>query len=141
MDSKSNVRCFVFRINGVTATTPTLGIVAGTNYELDWRRIGSQMQVRLNGVLLHTFYYVLNFVDALDVLCGGAGTRSRIDLYRMRFISATINRDWSADGVTSGTVFPELIAGSNGTLTNFAGNPWKAEATINTIDNPIIPGK
>ena len=129
------------RTAGTSYNSDASGIVAGNINTVQWEWSATQTFVRLNGVLVTTFPYLIPTADAFTQLGGYASSpdyvASRIDIYRIQIISASLNRDWNADGVIGGTVFPELIAGDNGTLTNFAGNPWKTEVTINTLDNPI----
>lgn len=129
------------RTNSTSYNSTASGIVAGAVNTIQWEWTATQTHVRLNGVLVTTLPYLVPAATAFTQIGGYFSTPnyivSRLDIYRIQIISASINMDWTADGVTSGTVFPETVGGNDGTLTNFVGNPWKSEATINTIDNPI----
>lgn len=126
-----------FRSAGTVYSSAATTISLGTVYTVEYQRVGSQTRLKLGGVTITTLGYVVAMATPFTRLGSSASSRSRVDIYQVEVISASVNRNWDADGVTSGTVFPELVAASNGVLTNFAGNPWKAEATINTLDNPI----
>jgi len=128
---------FVYRANGTTYNSAAAGIIAGGTYEIEIEGFVSSTVYRLNGAVNTTKGFVITQSQPFTRLGSSATTRSRIDIYETQITSPTVNHHWDADGVTSGTVFPDVVGGNDGILTNFAGNPWKAEATINTIDNPI----
>lgn len=143
--TNSNDRFFVnftsglisFRAAGTAYNSTASGIVAGNVNIVKYSRVGSVTRFHLNGVQVSQLGYVVALPAAFNLLAGHTTITSRLDLYHAKITNSTINRDWNANGVTSGTVLPELVAAQDGTLSNFVGNPWKAEATINTIDNPI----
>jgi hypothetical protein len=144
-ESNTNNRFFVnpttgriaFRSAGTVYNSNVVTINNGTICTVEYQRVGSQTLIKLNGTTVTTLGYVVTMATPFTRLGSSSTSRTRVDLYQVEVISSTVNMNWNADGVTSGTVFPDLIAGNNGVLTNFAGNPWKAEATINTISNPI----
>jgi hypothetical protein len=79
-------------------------------------------------------------IDNLEHIGRYLTTYSNFDLYYVRVWDATTNRHYSADGVTSGTVLPELINPvTSGNLVNFTGNPWVNDELF-TLPTTIVPG-
>jgi len=129
-----------FRANGTAYNSAASGITAGVVNIVKYQRVGSVTRFFLNGTQVTQNGFVVALPAAYNLLGGASTTSSRLDLYYAKITTGTINRDWNATGVTSGTEFPELIANEDGTLTNFAGNPWKAEPTFLTLTNPMVAG-
>lgn len=62
------------------------------------------------------------------------------DLYSLRVWDGTVDRNYSADGITSGTVLPDLNnSANNGTLVNFSATPWVNDELF-TLPATITPG-
>jgi hypothetical protein len=62
------------------------------------------------------------------------------DLYTLRMWDASVDRLYSAAGITSGTVLPELNnAANNGTLVNFPASPWINDELF-TLPETVTPG-
>lgn len=126
-----------FRASGTAYSSAASGIVAGNINKIRYSRVGTVTRFHLNDVQVTQLGYVVALPAAYNLLGGASTTSSRLDLYYAKITSATVNRNWNANGITSGTVLPDIVSAQDATLIDFAGNPWKAEATINAIDNPI----
>jgi len=126
-----------FRAGGTAYSSAASGIVAGNINKVRYSRVGAVTRFHLNDVQITQLGYVVALPAAYNLIGGASTTSSRLDLYYAKITSATVNHDWNANGITSGTVLPDIVSAQDGTLIDFAGNPWKSEATINTIDNPI----
>jgi len=146
--STSNNRFYVnfttgvlsFRSAGTSYNSAASGITAGSVHTVRYSRVGTVTRFHLNGVQVTQLGYTVSMATAFTNIGGYATVSSRLDLYRLRVTSASVNRDWNADGITSGTVLFDDVGSSDATLTNFAGNPWKTEPTILTLTDPMVAG-
>lgn len=79
-------------------------------------------------------------MDGFNVLGMSGGTYKSLDLYEFQFTGNGVDRRYLTDGITSGTVLPDVNnAANNGTLINFTGNPW-VDDSLAVLPNPMVLG-
>lgn len=128
------------RMSGTAYNSAASGITAGSTHIVRFSRVGTQTRFHLNGVQVSFLPYVVNVPVAMTLLCGQGTTSNRVDFYYAKVTSASVNRDWNANGITSGTVLPDIVSAQDATLINFTGTPWKIEPTILSLTTPMVPG-
>ena len=84
----------------------------------------------------------VTFTQGLDglIYIGRTGTSyGNIDLYYFRAWDAVTDRNYSANGITSGTVLPDINnPTNNGTLVGFTGTYW-LDDTLATLPTSLTP--
>lgn len=99
----------------------------------------ARLTVFKNGVQTGQLTYTQGMGGLLYIGRGGSGY-ANLDLYSFRIWDGTVDRLYSAAGLTTGTVLPDLNnAANNGTLVNFTGSVWVNDELF-TLPDTIIPG-
>jgi len=78
-------------------------------------------------------------LDGFDTIGNVSTSFGQLDLYELRFTDATNDRRYLTDGITSGTVLPDVLnSANNGTLINFTGTHWVNDELF-TLPATITP--
>lgn len=79
-------------------------------------------------------------IDLFDTIGNISTSFAQLDLYELQFKDASNDRRYLTDGITSGTVLPDVNnSANNGTLINFTGNPW-IDDSLAVLPTPVVVG-
>jgi hypothetical protein len=93
-----------------------------------------------NGELVSSLPYTCPIDGFTRIGSSSSGGYNDIDLYYLELQNGDDSRHYSAAGITSGTVLPDLInPANNGILSGFTGNHWLDDSLF-TAPSTVTPG-
>jgi hypothetical protein len=117
----------------VTFTVPC-PIVVGERATFRFFVSSGRLYCHKNGVETGSVAFTAAFDNTFTSIGAASSSRYAHKFFSARIIGTGEDRNYSAAGITSGTVLPDLNnPANNGTLTSFTGNPWAVEPNLPAV--------
>ncbi len=113
-------------VNGVR-TNIACPVPEGVRVKLRLYVSAGTLFLEKNDVPVGSTAFTTAFTATFDAIGASAGDRYAMNFFSLQMVCTGVNRNYSAAGITSGTIVPELNGGTNANLDLFISTPWGVE--------------